>query len=45
LIIDYYKKMKDRKTAGVYLKQQIRGVWVASVTPFTADYKIDEEGK
>jgi 4-hydroxy-tetrahydrodipicolinate synthase len=38
--------MKYRKSeAKAYAKQHIRGVWVASVTPFTADYKIDEEGK
>ena len=37
--------MKYRKSeAKAYAKQHIKGVWVASVTPFTADYKIDEEG-
>jgi dihydrodipicolinate synthase/N-acetylneuraminate lyase len=38
--------MKYHKNgARVYPKQHIKGVWVASVTPFRADYKIDEEGK
>lgn len=35
----YYKS-----EAKEYAKHNIKGVWGASLTPFTLDYKIDEEG-
>ena len=38
-------KMKYSKSeAKAYAKQHMRGVWGASYTPFTPDYKIDEKG-
>jgi 4-hydroxy-tetrahydrodipicolinate synthase len=37
--------MKYRKSeAKKYAKNNMRGTWIASLTPFTEDYKIDEEG-
>jgi 4-hydroxy-tetrahydrodipicolinate synthase len=37
--------MRYRKSeAKEYAKGNMRGVWGASLTPFTPDYKIDEEG-
>src|SRR3972149_2366136 len=36
--------MKYRKSeAKEYAKKNMRGVWGASLTPFTKDYKIDED--
>lgn len=35
-----YKKSEAKE----YAKQNMKGVWGASLTPFTQDYKIDEEG-
>jgi 4-hydroxy-tetrahydrodipicolinate synthase len=37
--------MRYRKSeAKSYAKQNIKGLWGASLTPFTPDYKIDEDG-
>jgi len=37
--------MKYQKSeAKQYAKQHMTGVWGASLTPFTPDYKIDEDG-
>jgi len=37
--------MKYRKSeAKEYAKEHIKGIWIASYTPFTPDYKIDEQG-
>lgn len=37
--------MKYRKSESkAYAKQHMKGVWGASYTPFTPDYKIDEQG-
>lgn len=33
-----------KSEAKEYAKRNIKGVWGASLTPFTSDYKIDEEG-
>jgi 4-hydroxy-tetrahydrodipicolinate synthase len=37
--------MRYRKSeAKEYAKKNMKGIWVASLTPFTPDYKIDEDG-
>ena len=35
-----YKKSEAKE----YARKNIRGAWGASLTPFTPDYKIDEDG-
>jgi len=34
----------EKSEAKEYAKQNMKGIWGASLTPFTPDYKIDEEG-